>query len=70
MKVADTVGAGDTFSAAILARLESRKLLTKRAIAGLSEADIADLLAFAAKAASITASRPGADSPWAREMAG
>jgi fructokinase len=68
--VADTVGAGDSFSAAILARLESRKLLTKRAIAELSEADIADLLAFATKAASITASRPGADSPWATEMAG
>ncbi len=66
--VADTIGAGDTFSAALLARLEAQRLLAKRAIAALTEADLHGLLVYAAKAASITASRPGADPPWLKEM--
>lgn len=66
--VADTIGAGDTFSAATLARLNAKGLLSKKAIANLSEDELGDLLAFANKAASITASRPGADPPWKREM--
>ena len=36
--VADTIGAGDTFSAALMARLDQRGLLTKPAVAALSEA--------------------------------
>ncbi len=35
--VADTIGAGDTFSAALMARLDQHGLLTKSAVAGLSE---------------------------------
>ena len=66
--VADTIGAGDTFSAAVLARLDGNGLLSKPAIGALTEAQLVDALAFAARAASITASRPGADPPWAREM--
>jgi fructokinase len=66
--VADTIGAGDTFSAAILARLSTRGLLDKRAVAALSEDDLADLLTYAAQAAAVTASRPGADPPWLAEM--
>jgi fructokinase len=67
--VADTIGAGDTFSAGVLARLHGKGLLDKRAVGRLSEADLADALSYAAKAASITASRPGADPPWLHEMA-
>ena len=66
--VADTIGAGDTFSAAVLARLHAEGRLDKRAVQSLSESDLADVLAYAAKAAAITASRPGADPPWLREM--
>jgi fructokinase len=69
VKVADTVGAGDTFMAAILARLDSRRLLAKRAVARLDESAVTDLLTFATKAAAITVSRPGADPPWLRELA-
>jgi fructokinase len=69
IKVADTVGAGDTFTAALLARLEKRGLLTKRGVAGLMRDDLSDVLGFAAKAAAITVSRPGADPPWLRELA-
>ncbi len=68
VEVADTIGAGDTFSAALLARLHGQGRLGKRAVQSLSEADLTDLLAYAAKAAAVTASRPGADPPWAHEM--
>jgi len=66
--VADTVGAGDTFTAALLVRLRTLDLLNKTSIASLLPDDVSDLLAFAAKAAAITVSRPGADPPWAREL--
>jgi fructokinase len=69
VRIADTIGAGDTFSAALMARLDERGLLTKLDVAALSEAAINDLLGYAAKAASITCSRPGADPPWRRELA-
>lgn len=69
VKVADTVGAGDTFTAGMLARLDARGLLTKGAVASLDQRAIADALGFAAKAAAITVSRPGADPPWLRELA-
>jgi fructokinase len=70
VKVADTVGAGDTFTAGLLARLAATGRLAKDGIAALSEADIADALAFAARAAAVTVSRPGADPPWLHELAG
>ncbi|WP_421725863.1 carbohydrate kinase family protein [Bauldia sp.] len=66
--VADTIGAGDTFSAAILSWLRTNRLLTKSGVADLSEAELGSLLSFAAKAAAVTASRPGADPPWRWEM--
>ncbi|AZN70755.1 carbohydrate kinase [Georhizobium profundi] len=66
--VADTVGAGDTFNAGILASLKRSSLLTKSSIAELGEQAIADALALGAKAASVTVSRPGANPPWAHEI--
>ena len=66
--VVDTIGAGDTFSAAILAQLETAGRLDKSALRSLSDSELAELLAYAARAAAITTSRAGADPPWAREM--
>ncbi|MCB1487223.1 MAG: carbohydrate kinase [Bauldia sp.] len=66
--VADTIGAGDTFSAALLARLDADGLLGKDAITALTGSQLHALLGHAAAAAAITASRPGADPPWAHEM--
>ena len=69
VKVADTVGAGDTFTAALLAALRAAKLLDKKKLAAISQADLGAALAFAARAAAVTCSRPGADPPWAKELA-
>jgi len=67
--VVDTVGAGDTINAGILASLRDQGLLSKTSIAALSEDQIRNVLAFSARAAAITVSRPGADPPWRRELA-
>jgi fructokinase len=69
VKVADTIGAGDTFSAGIMSRLTQKNLFSKSAIARLGEDEVRDALTFAARAASVTVSRPGADPPWVKEMA-
>ncbi|WP_293806457.1 carbohydrate kinase [uncultured Bosea sp.] len=66
--VADTVGAGDTFHAALLARLERTGRLSPEAIAALDLEALAELLAYAVAAASITVTRRGADLPRAAEV--
>lgn len=66
--VADTVGAGDTFNAGILASLSRMGLLTKDAISRLTEEDVTEALAFAARIAAVTVSRAGANPPWAHEL--
>lgn len=66
--VVDTVGAGDTFDAGVLAALKMQKLLTKQQVAGLEEDQIARALTLGARAAAITVSRAGANPPWAREI--
>lgn len=68
VQVADTVGAGDTFNAGVLVALHRAGLLTKRAVASLSEDAIRDALALGVRAAAVTVSRPGADPPWAHEL--
>jgi fructokinase len=70
VKVADTVGAGDTFSAGFLAALWRNGQLSKGAIAKLDERALHDALSLATWAAAITVSRPGANPPWARELEG
>jgi fructokinase len=66
--VQDTVGAGDTFHAALLARLARADRLQPQAIAALDLPQIRDLLAYATAAAAITVSRSGADLPTAAEV--
>ncbi|WP_192364143.1 carbohydrate kinase family protein [Mesorhizobium mediterraneum] len=67
--VVDTVGAGDTFNAGILASLHEQGLLSKEAIANLPEVAIHKALALGAKAAAVTVSRAGANPPWRHEIA-
>lgn len=66
--VQDTVGAGDTFHAALLARLATTGRLNPDAIATLDLQAIGDLIAYAAAAAAITVTRRGADLPTAADV--
>jgi fructokinase len=66
--VVDTVGAGDTFDAGVLASLKMQNLLTKSQVASLTEIQIAGALALGAKAAAVTVSRAGANPPFAHEI--
>lgn len=61
--VADTIGAGDTFGAAVIDALWDRGPLRE-----LSAETIAAVLAHAARAAAVTVSRPGADPPYRSEL--
>jgi len=69
VKVVDTVGAGDTFNAGILASLHEQGLLTKAVIGSLPEDAIRKALELGAKAAAVTVSRAGANPPWRHEIA-
>ena len=67
-EVVDTVGAGDTFNAGLLAGLDRAGLLDKAALANLTEDTIIPALALGSRAAAITVSRPGANPPWEHEL--
>ena len=66
--VVDTVGAGDTFNAGVLASLWRQGCLSKTGIETLSEAGLRHALELGAQAAAITVSRAGANPPWEREL--
>ena len=70
--VADTVGAGDSFTAALLAALDDRRLLgaeNRERLHAMDLHDIQSVLIYASRASAITASRPGADPPTRDELA-
>lgn len=69
VEVLDTVGAGDTFQAALLTWLAEHGALSAPALQALSSADLERALGFAARAAAITCSRRGADMPRRSELA-
>lgn len=64
----DTVGAGDTFNAGVMASLSEQGLLTKAGVAGVTAAQMETALTLAAKAAAVTVSRAGANPPWREEL--
>jgi fructokinase len=68
VQVVDTVGAGDSFNAGVLAYLSKQGALTKGALAKLDGDTMASALAFAAKVAAVTVSRAGANPPWLHEL--
>lgn len=70
VEVVDTVGAGDTFQAALLAWLAGQGCLSIEALRGLTAAQLQSALGFAARAAAITCSRRGADMPRRGELCG
>ena len=69
VSVADTIGAGDSIMGALVHRLDRVGALSREALGGLSEGQWREVAEFAAKVAAVTVSRPGADPPWASELA-
>jgi fructokinase len=68
VQVADTVGAGDTFNAGVLARLSQLDLLSRDALRSATPETILSALTHGSKVAAVTVSRPGANPPWANEL--
>lgn len=69
VEVIDTVGAGDTFQAALLHGLSRRGLLAVDRLGGLAPEALRDVLHFAVRAAGLTCTRRGADLPTRQELA-
>ena len=68
IKVVDTVGAGDTFQAALLTGLSENGHLSIAALAAIPLQQLKACLQFAIDAAAITCSRRGADMPRRHEL--
>lgn len=65
--VVDTIGAGDTVMAALVHQFD-RRGFGRDDLLNLNDSEWREILNFAAFAASITVSRAGADTPYAREL--
>ncbi|MDR1957257.1 MAG: carbohydrate kinase [Treponema sp.] len=68
VRVADTIGAGDTFHGAFLAWLELKGNLSPHQVASLTEGELSEALGFANKAASLVCTRHGANPPSLTEV--
>lgn len=68
VEVVDTVGAGDTFQAAMLTWLAEHDRIAPAAVRDWTAADLEAMLDFAGRAAAITCSRRGADLPRRNEL--
>lgn len=68
VRLEDTVGAGDSFQAALLAWCAEQERLQPQALGTLTSPELRDALAFAVNASAITCSRRGADLPRRAEL--
>jgi fructokinase len=68
VEVIDTIGAGDTFNAALLHHLVTAGADSREAVLALSEDQVREAVAFAVRAAAVTCTRAGANPPWAKEL--
>ncbi|OYU08478.1 MAG: carbohydrate kinase [Pseudomonas sp. PGPPP1] len=66
--MADTVGAGDTFQAALIAWLTEQQLDSVDGLQQLTRAQIDAMLAFAVRAAALTCTKTGPDLPYRRQL--
>lgn len=66
--VADTIGAGDSFQAALVFALHKQGRLARQRLKDIGIDELRCALAFAANCAGITCTRPGADPPWSHEV--
>jgi len=68
VEVADTIGAGDSFQAALLFALHKQGRLARQQLKDVSADELRRALSFAANCAGLTCTRPGADPPWSHEV--
>jgi fructokinase len=68
VEVADTIGAGDSFQAALLFALYRQERLARQKLKQIGEGELRRALSFAANCAGFACTRPGADPPWNREI--
>lgn len=70
VKVVDTIGAGDAFTAGLLFALQREGIHTAEAIKELSLEALQRMLEFAVHVGSLTCTRAGAEPPWLEEVRG
>lgn len=68
VKIADTVGAGDTFQAALITWLTEQQLDSVEGVKQLGREQIDRMLKFAVQAAALTCSRTGPDLPYRKQL--
>ncbi|QQO12752.1 carbohydrate kinase [Bradyrhizobium diazoefficiens] len=68
VEVADTIGAGDSFQAALLFALHKQGRMTRERLKDIGADELRRVLSFAANCAGLTCTRPGADPPWSHEI--
>jgi fructokinase len=68
VKVVDTIGAGDSFQAALLAALRRLGRIDRQRLADITAVELKRALSFACKCAAFTCTRAGADPPRSREL--
>ncbi|MNX53849.1 2-dehydro-3-deoxygluconokinase [compost metagenome] len=68
VKIADTVGAGDTFQAALITWLTEQQLDSVEGVKQLGREQIDCMLKFAVRAAALTCSKTGPDLPYRKQL--
>lgn len=68
VRVVDTIGAGDSFQAALLAALHRLGRIERQRLRQISAAELKRAVSFACRCAAFTCTRPGADPPRSREL--
>ena len=66
--IVDTVGAGDTFTGAILSGLQERGITSRGSLSSLGRMSFLEVIDNALAASAVVCGRSGADPPWRREM--
>ena len=68
IEVIDTIGAGDTFAAALITQLLENSWINKNALENLGSDDLTEILTHCSAASAITCSRQGANPPHRHEV--
>jgi fructokinase len=68
IKVADTIGAGDSFQAALLVALHKQDRISRGRLSSIGPDELRRALSFACNCAALTCTRVGADPPRSGEV--